>query len=430
MSRHVHVHFSDHGFRWFDFEESKVHRGGDPKNAGRFSKGSGSGGGGQKGEGKPSSSASSARGGHPGGQTTTRPFQPGGQGGGSQPYSQPYTQTGQGEKPKPEAKGKSDIHGDLGRHVTQHPGAKQNVRDVDDLYEKAEADEASFVNSVKDTAKLVGGDAKFGRNPDKPNSTLKGRARAMFKINGDYDGDASQLQDVLRGTVATTTVEQARTAALEFLRQHPNDIVKVKDRFASTGGDGYRDIMIKYMTPSGLIAEIQFNAKNMIEAKKAGHRWYAVSEAIKRHEKKTGFSHPQAIETLAQRCKSLYDQAYQSDGNGNWAMSGTHDADQNRIVRPYYHLARAGKDFYAKIVYTPRGPVVYSTRNGDWEPDAKLSWGDLPMPEFKLYDWDVEGLDTLPDDAPNDTTPADSDGGGEPTPAEETEDGFMPRRRL
>jgi len=285
-----------------DFEESKVHRGADPKNPGRFSSTGGSG----KKTDKPEKSESTEK----------------AEGKTDKPEKVESTAKSEGQEPaKSQPAAKPHLIGDLAKQAKPSLDLSQDVQSLDDLYAKAKVDEPDFVKALMDVAKELGGEAVF-TPPEysEPGTTLKSRKSAQRKMADELGNDPSQLTDVLRGTVATGSVENTRAAAHRFLQQHANDIVDVRDRIIKPLGGGYRDVLIKYRTPNGLVAEVQFNSKNMIDAKLGeGHQIY---EELRKLKAQNDQSHDRIISALEQRSEQVYLQAYQKDGNGNW---GGHD---------------------------------------------------------------------------------------------------------
>lgn len=54
-----------------------------------------------------------------------------------------------------------------------------------------------------------------------------------------------------------------------------------------------------------------------------------------------------------------------------------------------------GKPFYAAIVDMGLpGPVALTNRLGYWARDDQIHFADLMMPQFKLYEWDVDKIPT------------------------------------
>jgi len=212
---------------------------------------------------------------------------------------------------------REQLQGDLGTRV-QSQSQKQEVTDINDLYDKAKRDEPTFVQSIQQVAESVGGKAEF--TPPQfaePGTTLKSRKSAERKMNGEYNGDASQLRDILRATVVCDKIENVRAAAAQFIEKHKQDIVNVKDRIVKPATGGYRDVLINFRTPSGLISEVQFNAPPMMEAKLGdGHRIY---EALRVLQAQPNKRHDRMIEFLGKKSEDIYNKAYQASGNGNWS---------------------------------------------------------------------------------------------------------------
>lgn len=189
-------------------------------------------------------------------------------------------------------------------------GGDQNqpVRSTDELYERSRAEEQSFKDAVESAARSAGGRAVYTPAEfAEPGTTLKSRASADRKVKDEYGGDASKLKDVLRATVVHDTVAGARQAAADFIREQGDSVLRVKDRFVHDLA-GYRDILINYRTPGGLVAEVQFNGDRMFVTKNGpGH---AIYEEIRRPGTKMD-----QIPTLEARQRTLYNAAYEEDGD-------------------------------------------------------------------------------------------------------------------
>ena len=109
---------------------------------------------------------------------------------------------------------------------------------------------------------------------------LKGEDRAKEKVAGDYDGDWSQVKDMVRATIAVPMVTQIpkvlaqlKAAGMELAQKPKNNLVKPLP-------GGYRDINLIVKTPCGLLAELQIHIKPMTLAKERGHKPYEVSRSI------------------------------------------------------------------------------------------------------------------------------------------------------
>jgi hypothetical protein len=214
------------------------------------------------------------------------------------------------------AKGKPAIKGDMSR---QPQADTQDIKDIEELYDKAKKDEKGFVDAIKGVADVAGGEAIF-TPPEyaEPGTTLKKRESAERKLKDeDIAGDPAKLRDILRATIMTENSEGVRSAAAAFIDKYGPNIVKVKDRMVKPAPGGYRDILINFRTPSGLISEVQFNSPRMIETKQGeGHRIY---EKIRELEAADKVFHEDEIRSLKRRSEEVYATAYKADGNGNWA---------------------------------------------------------------------------------------------------------------
>lgn len=111
--------------------------------------------------------------------------------------------------------------------------------------------------------------------------SLKGEQRAREKVESDYGGDWTQLRDVVRATISVHTLDDVRKA-LKFVSDSGLKWVqKPKDRFGGKPTDmGYRDIMGIVRLPNGMLAELQFHAKQMSIAKKSMHKSYDVTRSL------------------------------------------------------------------------------------------------------------------------------------------------------
>lgn len=112
---------------------------------------------------------------------------------------------------------------------------------------------------------------------------LKGLTRAEEKIAIDYGGDASQIKDLLRGTLVFDTPQQAIDAANQIRARFTT--VKDKDHLSPgtpDKGGGYRDINFVVRMPGGTMAEIQVMTAAMKSAKDAGHKHYEIARSVEK----------------------------------------------------------------------------------------------------------------------------------------------------
>jgi len=130
---------------------------------------------------------------------------------------------------------------------------------------------------------------------------LKKAERVAAKALGDYDGDLSQVGDVLRMTyVVDDPADAAKVLrALEELDAPEG----VKNRMIEPGPGGYRDVIFKLVLKDGMKAEVQINNRPMLLAKNGpGHKLY---EAMRVLDKGT----PE-YKRLAKESELLYGRAW------------------------------------------------------------------------------------------------------------------------
>ena len=195
--------------------------------------------------------------------------------------------------------------------VTEVAASTQPVKSLDELYERAQAEEPAFRKMVEGIAEISGAMAKFG--PEINGSVLKTRESSERKLKDELGGDFTKIRDVLRGTVVGDSVEKTRDAAATFIAKQGDNVLRVKDRIVDKGPSGYRDILVNFRTPGGLVAELQFNSKAMVEAKEnAGHKLY--------NSMRTGNLAGKSFDELQAAARAIYEKAYQDDGDGHWEM--------------------------------------------------------------------------------------------------------------
>jgi hypothetical protein len=268
----------------------------------------------------------------------------------------------------------------------------QPVKSLDELYERAKEAEPGFKSAMGATAERHGAEVKYTpENSAEPGTILKSRSSAERKLNNELAGDASKIRDVLRATIISDKVESTRRAAADFIAEHSDVILRVKDRIMSPIAGGYRDILINYRTPEGIVAEVQFNSKNMVKAKsETAHKLYKEAQALLNPT-------PEALQRLEQQMATIYEGAYMADGDGNgWKHKKKvqmRDSQGDEVIRRYKLTPPEGESFEAVIVNRSGTLAVMTNKEGKWLPEEKLSYVDLVMPEQLLSDWDVEKLD-------------------------------------
>jgi hypothetical protein len=214
---------------------------------------------------------------------------------------------GGGSKKKTEGGGKPDIRKNM---VAERGDSTQPVKSLDELYDRAKTEEPAFRKMVEDIAEISGSKPKFG---EKNGSILKTRESAERKLKDELGGDFTKIRDVLRGTVVGDSVEKTRDAAATFIAKQGDNVLRVKDRIVDKGPSGYRDILVNFRTPGGLVAELQFNSKAMVAAKEdAG---YALYDSVR-----TGKLAGKSLDELQAAARAIYEKAYLDDGDGHWEM--------------------------------------------------------------------------------------------------------------
>ncbi|MDX2305509.1 MAG: DUF4157 domain-containing protein, partial [Microscillaceae bacterium] len=143
-------------------------------------------------------------------------------------------------------------------------------RQVDQLYDQAKVADGELKSITKNITAETGGEPGF--RPEKINGGLKGRERALEKINKDYGGDASQLIDIAGAQIVFTKIDELYKA-LKKISQKAT-IVKFKDKIVSPYDSGYGDIKISLRMSNGHVVELKLLMKNIEEISSREHALY------------------------------------------------------------------------------------------------------------------------------------------------------------
>lgn len=108
---------------------------------------------------------------------------------------------------------------------------------------------------------------------------IKSANRAKEKVEADYDGDWSKLTDVVRCTVAASSLDELRSLQAKIAAK--SKPAKVKDRFAQPLSSGYRDVLELHRMGNGLLVEVQYHLRPMLAARERQHMAYQVVRTIK-----------------------------------------------------------------------------------------------------------------------------------------------------
>jgi len=146
-------------------------------------------------------------------------------------------------------------------------------------------------------------------------SELKGRARAVEKIEADYGGKPERLIDIARSSVYYDDWADLEAGMAAVRESSVMEVVQEKDRFASPL-DGYRDFTFNVRV-EGHICEIQLHLTKIIEAKKKGHHDYTIVRGIEARVKMGAPVSADDLATLAElkaNMWGLYNDAYADTG--------------------------------------------------------------------------------------------------------------------
>lgn len=137
---------------------------------------------------------------------------------------------------------------------------------------------------------------------------IKGVRRIVEKAVLDADGDLRSVKDVVRASVAVDSLDQV-APVLKALKSR-FDVIKTKNRFIRPTGEGYRDVLMNFRAPNGMIGEIQVHVKSMLHAKETtGHKLYT---QMRRLSGQTGKRVGQIATILSRKSLQLYSAAWAS----------------------------------------------------------------------------------------------------------------------
>jgi len=146
------------------------------------------------------------------------------------------------------------------------------------LYKSATSNKPEFDNTLDRIADEVNGYAK------KPG--LKKEYRAVTKLAIENAWDVETMKDLLRGTIAVSTPEDAQRVINAIGKVYKFDRIKnrlsidlVDNKGKPLKGEplstGYQDVLTNVVLPDGTVAEIQISTPEMLAAKHLGHDIYA-----------------------------------------------------------------------------------------------------------------------------------------------------------
>ncbi|WP_394205778.1 RelA/SpoT domain-containing protein [Shewanella waksmanii] len=183
---------------------------------------------------------------------------------------------------------------------------RQFSGEIDELYLHAPEAQSELLSMLEGLTDSIPGEII---SPD-----IKSYARAQQKISNKFDGDASQLTDIVRASVVSHNIADL-VSVYEGL-SHKAKIVQVKNRFAAPKESGYRDINLLVKLPdSNMIAEVQLHLAAIAEIKSGDeHLVYEqiqqIEQRAKQQARPTSEFENQQITQLRQDSHKLYHKAW------------------------------------------------------------------------------------------------------------------------
>lgn len=194
------------------------------------------------------------------------------------------------------------------KDLDQFPPEKQ--KELMDIYEKAVANKNKFDKTNYEIAQELGGEAAV--------VSIKKTERAVKKVIEDYDGDPSQLKDLLRTTISINTLNDTNKA-IDAIKAKYGEPVKLKNTLDpstdSVGNSGYRDVNMVFKM-NGSYIEVQVNMKPMLNVKYGeGHKIYEevreMEGKAKKEKRSLTKNEVNRITKLNARSKQLYSAAWE-----------------------------------------------------------------------------------------------------------------------
>lgn len=196
----------------------------------------------------------------------------------------------------------------------------ESVTTLRNLYQDAALRKEQFDNINRNIANLV--------NAEYKQADLKGSSRAVEKIIYDYDGDVTQIKDLLRSTIIVNNFQQAGIALKELRGQYrvlDTGFRNLLDPKAQSLEGGYRDIKMN-VEINGHIAEVQINFPELMAVKDKFHDLYKIRDNIERiiNSEKRDYTKAEKaqIDKMNAEMKPYYDEAFEAILNrSNSALS-------------------------------------------------------------------------------------------------------------
>jgi hypothetical protein len=178
------------------------------------------------------------------------------------------------------------------------------------LYQDAALRKEAFDRTNREIADFVGGEYR--------QADLKGSPRAVEKILLDYDGDASQIKDLLRATIVVDNFQQAGVALRELRSKYTvldKGFRNLLDPNVKALDGGYRDIKMN-VEIDGHVAEVQINIPEFIAAKKRAHSLYeevrTIEGTVVAERRQPTAAEAARIDELNVQMAASYDSAFEA----------------------------------------------------------------------------------------------------------------------
>ena len=156
---------------------------------------------------------------------------------------------------------------DMGQGITERMGAP--VADLQTDIRAGLAVRDKWMESPKGACVIVA-----------PN---KKEVDSIKKVKNRLGGNVSELNDLVRGTVAVPSFDDAQSAYDSIVAEAEErgwQIVEQSDNITKPKGGGYRDINLRIRAKNGHVVEMQINTAAMLKVKDQAHDMYKVARKI------------------------------------------------------------------------------------------------------------------------------------------------------
>jgi hypothetical protein len=115
---------------------------------------------------------------------------------------------------------------------------------------------------------------------------MKQQAKSTAKVTTDYEGDWTQLKDLVRATIAVKSIDDVHSALAGLKQVGLTFAQKPKDNMTHGTKDGYRDLnLIVKLPDTGMLCELQIAVKQISKVKGDAHEFYNANVALDQKRK-------------------------------------------------------------------------------------------------------------------------------------------------